>query len=295
MLTPGHYLQVQLGGDGEAARVSEHTYWQLDFPDAGHEYSAEAGKLTDEFEESAARRAWKTAAGRRAGGFLHASGGVDSSVVVAMSSKVRARRSRRSPSSIRDPKLGRGGPGCRGHGPPRRHPARRRGSGGGRSRAVPTRACLIQASGRDRWSIRPARRHDAAGRASRTSAGLQGGADRRRRRRVAGRLFVAQGQPRAKPSGPDPRPAAERTGPRSAHQVHAVAVVPFRLHGAVGAGGRRPQRLARRLRPDEPVQDAVLQPVDERGHGGGRALRRGSRAWTRIGCGAGTRSTGNCA
>ena len=37
LLPPGHYLHVQLGGAGEPARVSEHTYWEIDFPDRGQE------------------------------------------------------------------------------------------------------------------------------------------------------------------------------------------------------------------------------------------------------------------
>src|SRR5204862_4728878 len=34
-LSPGRYLKIQLGGAGEPGRVSQHTYWELDFPDRG--------------------------------------------------------------------------------------------------------------------------------------------------------------------------------------------------------------------------------------------------------------------
>src|SRR5271165_5978621 len=50
-LTPGHYVRVQLGGAGERARVSEHTWWEVDFPDAGDEdYHSSAAQLTDGFQ-----------------------------------------------------------------------------------------------------------------------------------------------------------------------------------------------------------------------------------------------------
>src|SRR5262245_24956492 len=37
LLLPGHYLKVQRQGDGEPATVSDHTYWEIDFPDQGQE------------------------------------------------------------------------------------------------------------------------------------------------------------------------------------------------------------------------------------------------------------------
>jgi asparagine synthase (glutamine-hydrolysing) len=88
LLTPGHYLSIRLGGDGEPVRVSEHTYWSLDFPDWGQEYRAAADKLADEFEALMV-----AAVTRRLRADVpvvsYLSGGVDSSVVVSMASKVR--------------------------------------------------------------------------------------------------------------------------------------------------------------------------------------------------------------
>ncbi len=103
-LTPGHYLKIQLGGDGEAARVSEHTYWRLDFPDAGQEYSADEKTLTDEFEEvllASVKRRLRADVPV----VSYISGGVDSSVVVAMSSKVRGSPIPSFTIRILDPKL----------------------------------------------------------------------------------------------------------------------------------------------------------------------------------------------
>ena len=89
LLPPGHYVRIQLGGNDEAARVSEHVYWQMNFPDRGQEdYSSSIRQLADRFEEillgSVTRR---LRADVPVVSYL--SGGVDSSVVVALASHVR--------------------------------------------------------------------------------------------------------------------------------------------------------------------------------------------------------------
>lgn len=90
-LPPGKYLRIQLGASGETARISEHTYWQLDFAKAGEEDRGhDQQKLVDQFEEiflgSVTRR---LRADVPVVSYL--SGGVDSSVVVAIASKVLGR------------------------------------------------------------------------------------------------------------------------------------------------------------------------------------------------------------
>jgi asparagine synthase (glutamine-hydrolysing) len=89
LLPPGHYLHIQLGAAGEAARIDERVYWQIDFPDRGEEDYASSGRqLADRFEEvllgSVTRR---LRADVPVVSYL--SGGVDSSLVVALASKVR--------------------------------------------------------------------------------------------------------------------------------------------------------------------------------------------------------------
>jgi asparagine synthase (glutamine-hydrolysing) len=89
LLTPGHYLRIQLGSTGERARVSEHTYWEVDYPDAGEEdYRSSAAQLTEGFQqvllEAVTRR---LRADVPVVSYL--SGGVDSSTVVALASHVR--------------------------------------------------------------------------------------------------------------------------------------------------------------------------------------------------------------
>jgi asparagine synthase (glutamine-hydrolysing) len=88
-LTPGRYLHVQLGRcGGEPALVSEKIYWEMDFPDQGEEDSRPVDVLAKEFEELLL-----TATDRRLRADVpvvsYLSGGVDSSVVVSMASKVR--------------------------------------------------------------------------------------------------------------------------------------------------------------------------------------------------------------
>ncbi len=89
LLPPGHYLRIQLGATGEAAQISERVYWQIDFPDRGHEdYESSGKKLADGFEE-----VLLGAVTRRLRADVpvvsYLSGGVDSSIVVALASKVR--------------------------------------------------------------------------------------------------------------------------------------------------------------------------------------------------------------
>ncbi|HEY7157063.1 MAG TPA: asparagine synthase (glutamine-hydrolyzing) [Gemmataceae bacterium] len=89
LLPPGHYLRIQLGAAGERAQVNERVYWQMDFPDRGQEdYSRNAKQLTDQLEE-----VLLGAVTRRLRADVpvvsYLSGGVDSSMVVALASRVR--------------------------------------------------------------------------------------------------------------------------------------------------------------------------------------------------------------
>jgi asparagine synthase (glutamine-hydrolysing) len=87
-LPPGHYLRIDLPGGGERARVSEHTYWEIDFPDRGEEERGDPKALADELE-----RLLVAAVTRRLRADVpvvsYLSGGVDSSTVVALASHVR--------------------------------------------------------------------------------------------------------------------------------------------------------------------------------------------------------------
>jgi asparagine synthase (glutamine-hydrolysing) len=104
-LPPGHFLRVELGAHGETARVAEQAYWKMDFPDRGHEdYSRSTQQLVDGFEElllAATER--RLRADVPVVSYL--SGGVDSSTVVAMASKVRGSPIPAFTIKIKAPKL----------------------------------------------------------------------------------------------------------------------------------------------------------------------------------------------
>jgi asparagine synthase (glutamine-hydrolysing) len=87
-LTPGHYLSVQLGQAGSAS-VRDHTYWEIDFPDRGHEdRGGDERRVIDGFQDVLVR-----AVERRLRADVpvvsYLSGGVDSSTVVALAKHVR--------------------------------------------------------------------------------------------------------------------------------------------------------------------------------------------------------------
>jgi asparagine synthase (glutamine-hydrolysing) len=89
LLPPGHYLRLQLGVDGQRAQIDERVYWQMDFPDRGQEdYASRGRQLADRLEETLLG-----AVTRRLRADVpvvsYISGGVDSSVVVALASRVR--------------------------------------------------------------------------------------------------------------------------------------------------------------------------------------------------------------
>jgi asparagine synthase (glutamine-hydrolysing) len=88
-LLPGHYLDIRFRADGAPASITDRTYWEIDFPDAGQEDpGADHKKVIDDFEavmiQSVERR---LRADVPVVSYL--SGGVDSSLVVALAGHVR--------------------------------------------------------------------------------------------------------------------------------------------------------------------------------------------------------------
>lgn len=88
-LQPGQYLRLQLGRPGESVAVERKTYWMVDFPDDGQEEPGpNQAKLIDQFDE-----VLRAAVERRLRADVpvvsYLSGGIDSSIVVAMASKIR--------------------------------------------------------------------------------------------------------------------------------------------------------------------------------------------------------------
>ncbi len=103
-LLPGHWLRIDLGREA-AGRVEDRTYWEVDFPDRGREDpGSDPRKVVDEFE-----RRMLASVERRLRADVpvvaYLSGGVDSSQVVAMASRVLGRPVPTFTIRVLDPKL----------------------------------------------------------------------------------------------------------------------------------------------------------------------------------------------
>lgn len=103
MVQPGQYLRIQLGAATPAA-VERKYYWQIDFPDQGEEDDGDPKVLIDEFD-----RVLLGAVERRLRADVpvvsYLSGGIDSSLVVAMAAKIRGTPIPTFTIQIMDPKL----------------------------------------------------------------------------------------------------------------------------------------------------------------------------------------------
>ena len=90
LLQPGHYLRVALGGDDMNRAVEDRTYWDLEFPDRGDEDNPPERVAIAEYE-----RLFVQSVERRLRADVpvvsYLSGGVDSSVIVAIASKILGR------------------------------------------------------------------------------------------------------------------------------------------------------------------------------------------------------------
>jgi asparagine synthase (glutamine-hydrolysing) len=103
-LLPGHFLSVRWRA-GQGAVVEKRAYWQIDFPDRGEEDpGADPIRLVDEFE-----RVMMGTVERRLRADVpvvsYLSGGVDSSLVVALASRVRGTTIPTFTIQIKDPSL----------------------------------------------------------------------------------------------------------------------------------------------------------------------------------------------
>ena len=86
LLPPGHFLQVTPSRGGSAWSIEERTYWEMDFPAAGSEACGTSEKLVDEFEQLLMQAVdERLRADVPVGSYL--SGGVDSSIILALASK----------------------------------------------------------------------------------------------------------------------------------------------------------------------------------------------------------------
>lgn len=107
ILLPGHCMTIDLVASG-AAGIRERTFWEIDFPDRGQEDWGDPRRVVNDFEEI-----FRAAVARRLRADVpvvsYLSGGVDSSVVVALACHLRRQENKPAiPTftiSIQDPEL----------------------------------------------------------------------------------------------------------------------------------------------------------------------------------------------
>jgi asparagine synthase (glutamine-hydrolysing) len=104
-LLPGHYLRIQLDhATDRPAPIEDRAYWEVDFPERGHEDVGRLPRLVDEFEEILGR-----AVERRLRADVpvcsYLSGGVDSGMVAALARRIRGQPLPSFTIRITDPHL----------------------------------------------------------------------------------------------------------------------------------------------------------------------------------------------
>ncbi|MGF1579791.1 MAG: asparagine synthase (glutamine-hydrolyzing) [Gemmataceae bacterium] len=104
-LTPGHYLDIRpMSATQTNPAIHDRIYWELDFPEQGDEVTGDSNTLIQEFENKLLGAVEKRLrADVPVVSYL--SGGVDSSIVVAMANKIRREPIRTFTIQIDDPLL----------------------------------------------------------------------------------------------------------------------------------------------------------------------------------------------
>jgi asparagine synthase (glutamine-hydrolysing) len=105
LLPPGRYLQITPGNAHDGPTITERTYWEMDFPDRGDEEPGDdPRRLVDEFEQLMLAAVEKRLrADVPVGAYL--SGGVDSSMIVALACKLKGPAINTYTIRVDDPEL----------------------------------------------------------------------------------------------------------------------------------------------------------------------------------------------
>ena len=105
LLPPGHYLRISPSDRGTAAVIDERAYWEMDFPDRGDEDPGKDPRpLVDEFERVLSQAVEKRLrADVPVGAYL--SGGVDSSMILALACHLRGPAISTYTVRVKDPAL----------------------------------------------------------------------------------------------------------------------------------------------------------------------------------------------
>jgi len=106
LLPPGHFLSISpANGNGASAVVQERAFWEMDFPDQGAEERGENPKrLVDEFQDLLLQAVEeRLRADVPVGAYL--SGGVDSSMILALACKLKGPAINTYTVRVREPEL----------------------------------------------------------------------------------------------------------------------------------------------------------------------------------------------
>ncbi|HEX3421451.1 MAG TPA: asparagine synthase (glutamine-hydrolyzing) [Candidatus Udaeobacter sp.] len=106
LLTPGHFLTVTTASrDGSKGRIEERAFWEMDFPDKGsEEWGGNPKRLVDNFEQLLLQAVEeRLRADVPVGAYL--SGGVDSSMILALACKLKGPAINTYTVRVHDPKL----------------------------------------------------------------------------------------------------------------------------------------------------------------------------------------------
>lgn len=106
MLPPGRFLEIHRADErGRAPEIRERAYWEMNFPDDGDENpEKDPTKLVDEFEKLLLNAVEKRLrADVPVGSYI--SGGVDSSMIVALANKLKGPQINTYTISVKDPEL----------------------------------------------------------------------------------------------------------------------------------------------------------------------------------------------
>jgi asparagine synthase (glutamine-hydrolysing) len=105
LLLPGHYLRIQFRQPSEPAQVQERVYWEIDFPEQGQEEPGRDKKAVVDGFEHVLLRAVERRLRADVPVVSYLSGGVDSSIVVALANHVRGEPPPTFTIQIKDPIL----------------------------------------------------------------------------------------------------------------------------------------------------------------------------------------------
>ena len=105
LLLAGHCLRITPGNRGVAAEIAERAFWEMDFPAQGEEvWGDDAGALVDEFEGLLMQAVEeRLRADVPVGSYL--SGGVDSSMILALACKLKGPAINTYTVQVKEPKL----------------------------------------------------------------------------------------------------------------------------------------------------------------------------------------------